>query len=164
MAHGITHSWDTAIKAGSSNDASVCAVFELCDGVHRLVDLWHGRVEYPELKRQVYALAQRDRPQAVLIEDKASGQSLIQDMRRESALPVIAILPKGDKVSRFARVTPMIEAGQVALPREAPWLAQFEREIYQFPNAKHDDCVDALSQYLNWVRERATGNAGVRRV
>ena len=67
---------------------------------------------------------------------------------------MLAIQPKGDKVARVARISPMIEAGKVALPHHAAWLADFEREISAFPNVPHDDQVDALSQYLNWLRER----------
>lgn len=189
----ITHSWDTAIKAGKGRDASVCLVFEQVaagptnknsyknelDGdlgaesespqalhrvVHRLVDVWLGRVEYPDLKRHVLRLAARDNPHAILIEDKASGQSLIQDLRRETNLPVIAMMPQGDKVTRLAQVSPMIESGQVALPRHANWLAAFEQEILAFPNGAHDDQVDALSQYLNWVRARQFDRIGIRRI
>lgn len=161
----VIHSWDTAIKAGGGNDASACAVFEQVEGTHRLVDMWVGKVEYPELKRTVERLALRDNPAAILIEDKASGQSLLQDMRREDVWPVIAVMPQGDKVTRFARVTPMIEAGKVALPRHASWLAAFEQELLSFPGGAHDDQVDAFSQYLNWVRGREQWKEGrVRRV
>lgn len=158
-------SWDTAIKAGNSHDASACATFEaMADGVHRLVDLWVLKVEYPELKRAVEDAAARYRPSAILIEDKASGQSLIQDLRREGAMPVIPIMPRGDKVTRFARVTPMMEAGRVALPRYASWLADFETELLAFPHGAQDDRVDAFSQYLNWVREREWDGLRLRRV
>lgn len=152
----ITQSWDTAHKAAAHNDPSVCLTAQKREnGVHRILDVAVMRLEYPELKRRMVELAARWQPHAILIEDKASGQSLLQDMRREQPqLPVIAMQPKADKVTRFAQVTPMIEAGRVALPREASWLAEFEAELVSFPNGAHDDQVDALSQYLNWVRTR----------
>jgi predicted phage terminase large subunit-like protein len=154
----IVQSWDTAIKAGRGRDASVCLTFShIEEGQHRLMDVWVGRVEYPTLKRRVLQLAADWHPHAILIEDKASGQSLIQDVRRETDLPVIPVLPKGDKLTRLAQVSPMIEAGLLALPKEAAWLAAFEAELLGFPHAAHDDQVDALSQYLNWVRERQSG-------
>lgn len=165
----VIHSWDTAIKAGKSNDFSVMVgvasherSLEGHMAEHHIIDIWRGRLEYPQLKRKVMELAQRDKPHAILIEDKASGQSLIQDLRRETSLPIIAILPKGDKLTRFAQVTPMIEAGQVALPHYASWLPSFEQEVLAFPNGAHDDQVDALSQYLNWVREKHYGQIGIR--
>jgi hypothetical protein len=48
----------------------------------------------------------------------------------------------------------MIEAGDLQLPRDAPWLATFKSELLGFPSTKHDDQVDALSQLMNWVDER----------
>ena len=166
VAMPIYHSWDTAIKASACHDASACAVMEPVGEppVHRLIDMWCERVEYPELKRRVIMLAARDKPEAILIEDKASGQSLIQDLRRETCLPIIAMMPQGDKVTRFARVTPMIEAGQVGLPHYAGWLPAFEQELLSFPNGTYDDQVDALSQYLNWVRQRDWDQLKIRRI
>ena len=147
-------SWDTGIKAGARHDASACATFQVVEGVHRLVDMLVIRLEYPELKRRIIAHAGRFNPEAILIEDKASGQSLLQDLRQETALPLIPCMPDADKVTRLLRVTPWLEARKMALPRQAPWLAAFEHEFFNFPDAAHDDQVDAVSQYLNWVRGR----------
>ncbi len=161
----IVQSWDTAIKAGVGHDASACATFvQTHDGGHRLIDMWVKKLEYPELKRVVVERAEHFMPHAILIEDKASGQSLIQDLKRESGLPIIAVMPQGDKITRFARITPMIEAGKVALPIRASWLAAFEQEVMAFPHGAHDDQVDAFSQYLNWVRVHEARAVGVRRL
>lgn len=160
----ITQSWDTAIKSGKQNDASVGLTFRFAEGVHQLIDAQVMRAEYPELKRAVLSLAARYQPEAILIEDKASGQSLLQDLRREGRLPLIALQPKGDKLMRVARVTPMLEAGLVALPFFAPWLAAFEAELAAFPNGAHDDQVDALSQYLGWVRDNGSQRPAIRRL
>jgi predicted phage terminase large subunit-like protein len=122
------------------------------------------RREYPDLKRVFYALAEQWQPQAILVEDRASGQQLLQDVRRESALPVIAIQPRGDKVTRFAAITAMLEAGRLALPQQAPWLADFEAELFAFPASAHDDQVDALTQYLDWLRGRVWERLRVRRI
>lgn len=158
-------SWDTAIKAGAGHDASACATFVLVDGVHHLVDMLVVRQEYPALKRLILSHADRFSPEAILIEDKASGQSLLQDLRQESALPFIAIMPSGDKTTRLARVTPLMEAGKMALPIHAGWLAAFEAEFFRFPDVAHDDQIDAVSQYLNWVRSRAArGEANIRQL
>jgi len=155
LAEGaITQSWDTAIKAGKKHDASACVTVEFRDGLHRILEVAVQRAEYPTLKRAIVAQAERFAPHAILIEDKASGQSLLQDLRRETALPLIAILPKGDKVTRVVQVTGILESKRVALPKVAPWLAAFETELMEFPNGAHDDQVDALAQYLNWVRDK----------
>lgn len=161
----MVQSWDTAIKIGAANDASTCATFTVDNHVHKLVDMQVVKLEYPALKRFMIAHAVRFSPDAILIEDKASGQSLLQDLRREPDLPVIGILPTADKLTRLARVTPLMEAGKVALPEFAPWLAAFEAEFFAFPDSPHDDQVDAVSQYLNWIRDRVgKGEMQVRRV
>ncbi|MES2983921.1 MAG: phage terminase large subunit [Pseudomonadota bacterium] len=162
MAAGVIQSWDTGVKAGAGHDASACATFVLVDGVHRLVDMTVVRLEYPALKRMVMRHAERFGAEAVLIEDKASGQSLLQDLRQETQIPVIGCMPTVDKVTRLMRVTPMLEAGKMALPMHASWLAAFEQEFFAFPDGAHDDQVDAVSQYLNWRRARE--NAGEMRV
>ncbi len=158
VAEGMyVQSWDTAMKAGATHDASACATFVMKDGMHQLVDMLEVRLEYPALKRLIVSHAARFCPEVILMEDKASGQSLLQDLRQETDLPLRACMPKGDKISRLVRVSPLLEAGKVALPQRAPWLMAFEQQLFNFPNHGHDDMVDAFSQYLNWRRESAQG-------
>ena len=158
-------SWDTGIKAGNQHDASACATFVVKDGIHHLVDVLVVRLEYPDLKRLMVTHALRFNPEAVLVEDKASGQSLLQDLKRETDLPLVAITPSGDKLGRLLRVTPLLEAGKLALPTHAPWLMCFEAEFFAFPDGAHDDQVDVVSQYLNWLRSKATlGKINIRRL
>ena len=64
----------------------------------------------------------------------------------------IAFKPEGDKVTRMSTESAKIEAGQVWLPRSAPWLEELRDEILQFPNGRHDDQVDSISQFLNWIQ------------
>jgi hypothetical protein len=98
-------------------------------------------------------MAAKWRPDRLLIEDAASGQSLIQELRQSSRLPVMPIKVGSDKVSRAHAVTPMIESGRVYLPEAAPWLSDFIDELSSFPAAAHDDQTDSLTQALNYVRE-----------
>ena len=87
----------------------------------------------------------------LLIEDAASGMQLIQLLRSQRPSYVVAPIackPEGDKVSRFAAQASRIEAGDLVLPRSAPWLADFITEIIGFPNARYKDQADALSQLL----------------
>jgi hypothetical protein len=93
----------------------------------------------------------------MLIEDKASGQSLIQELQTNSRLPVRAIRVDSDKVTRAHAVTALVEAGRVFLPKDASWLTDFVEEISAFPAAPHDDQVDAFTQALNYCRESASG-------
>ncbi len=160
----VVQSWDTAIKSGQGNDASVCITFGEHEGKSYMLDVAVMRVEYPDLKRVFIKLAEQWEPASVLVEDKASGQQLVQDMKRETTLPVIAIQPKGDKISRFAAVSAMCEAGKVVLPVRAAWLAGFEEELFSFPEGKNDDQVDAFSQYLDWLRRAKKLSLSIRKI
>jgi predicted phage terminase large subunit-like protein len=146
----IMQSWDTAIKAGANHDASACLTFGETEERIYLLDVLTIRTEFPALRRAVIAQAERWRPDGILVEDKASGQSLLQDLQKSSTLPVIACMPRHDKVTRMAACSPLIESGRLALPEAAPWLNALEQEILSFPQGTHDDQADALSQYLQW--------------
>lgn len=151
----IVQSWDTAIKAGVKNDYSVCTTWCETDQSYYLLDVLRMKAEYPQLKRAIMSYAQKWEPVAILIEDKASGQSLIQDVKRETKLPILAVGASKGKIDRFAAVSALIEAGKVFLPHSASWLTDYEAEILSFPTGIHDDQVDSTSQYLNWVRGKS---------
>ncbi|MGE4043336.1 MAG: phage terminase large subunit [Acetobacteraceae bacterium] len=150
----IVQSWDTAYKPAQHNDPSVCTTWGITGNAYHLLDVWQGRVEYPELKHTALNLAEKWMPGAVLIEDKASGQALIQDLRASSTLPVIAIMPLADKQTRARAQADSVEAGLVYLPETAPWLLDYEQELTRFPNATHDDRVDSTSQFLAWIKSK----------
>lgn len=153
-ANVTVHSWDTAQKPDQINDPSACSVWDLGRGVpgYFLREVWANQVDYPTLKRKVINFAERDNPAAILIEDKSSGQSLIQDLRNSTTLPIIPIEPLGDKLFRANEVSAMVEAGLMRLPETAPWLIDFEGEFFGFPLVTHDDQVDSVTQFLKWVR------------
>lgn len=157
MEDRYVQSWDTASKAGELNDFSVCTTWFVKGRDYYLLDVWRGRVTFPDLKRQVYAQARRWGIDTLLIEDKGSGTQLIAQLEDEDSdwLPrPIARTPKEDKITRMAAQTAWIEQGHVHIPVQASWLATFQSEMLQFPNAKHDDQVDSLSQFLQWITER----------
>ncbi len=150
----FVQSWDTAYKEDQLNDPSVCTTWgEAINGFY-LLDSYVARLGYPELKKKAMSLAAKWVPDAILIEDKASGQSLIQDLRNETALPIITILPEASKEVRASVVSPKVEAGRVWLPEKAPWLHDYETEMTIFPNAEHDDQVDSTTQFLGWITTR----------
>jgi predicted phage terminase large subunit-like protein len=64
----------------------------------------------------------------------------------------IGIKPEGSKVDRMVAQSAKIEAGQVYLPVSAPWLGDFLTELLSFPNGRHDDQVDSVSQFLRWLQ------------
>ena len=147
----IIQSWDTGLKAAEVNDPSVCTTWAETETDFYLLDVLRARMEYPALRRAVEAQSLRWKPAAILVEDKASGQSVVQDLRHSTRLPVIPVEPKGDKVVRLLAISALIEAGRVHLPQFASWLPDFESEVAAFPNATHDDQVDSMTQALDYM-------------
>jgi len=159
----VVQSWDTASKATELNDFSVCTSWGILGKDLYLLDVLRRRMEYPELKRAVREQYARFRPSVVLIEDKASGTQLIQELIAEGLYAVTRYQPQSDKVMRMHAQTAMIENGFVHLPDAAPWLAQYLHEITTFPNGRHDDQVDSTAQMLDWFKRGSgpSSNAGI---
>jgi predicted phage terminase large subunit-like protein len=83
-----------------------------------------------------------------------TGTALAQALRREAHLHVIAITPKFDKIVRATAESAKVEAGSVLLPRNADFLDEFLGEIAAFPGGRHDDQVDSMTLFLNWIARR----------
>ena len=150
----VIQSWDTAQKAKEVNDPWGGGTWFETEKGYYLVDSINQRMTYPDGKRTVIGWFDKWQPDVLLIEDKSSGEALIQDLRvhPSRAFPVIAIQPDGDKVTRMSTASPIIEAGNCWLPERAPWLVDFEQEIANFPNSADKGQVDQTSQFLNWVK------------
>jgi predicted phage terminase large subunit-like protein len=143
---------DTAMKGSPSADFSVATVWLARGDNAHLIDLWRERVDYPELRRSVYRLREKYPDATILIEDKGSGTSLIQDLRA-SNIAVIGIDPDGDKPTRVAKISAQFEAGSVFFPTNVSWLSNLKAELLGFPNVKYDDQVDSISQALSWIKQ-----------
>jgi predicted phage terminase large subunit-like protein len=158
----IVQSWDTASKDGVHNDWSVCVTALIRKRTIYVRDVYRAQLNFPDLRRMAEKLAVKFQTKALLIEDAASGQQLIQQLRRDQPNGVprpIARKPEGDKATRLVAASVRIENGDLLLPEDAPWLDLLERELLGFPNARHDDQVDALAQLLNWANTRAVPDA-----
>lgn len=92
---------------------------------------------------------------AHIIEDKANGSALINDLQSE-ILGLIPIEPVGDKVERLEVASPQVESGNVYLPADAPWVDDFIDRITKFPNVTVKDDIDAFSQALIYLKQRLT--------
>jgi predicted phage terminase large subunit-like protein len=148
---------DTAFSTKKTSDYSAAAVWVLHDGKYYLAWMWRARVEYPQLKTIAEELATFWHPESVLIEDRGSGQSLLQSLKQETTLPVVGFQPVTDKVSRAHGVTGLFESGRVFFPKTAPWLSDFLHELELFPSAAHDDQVDTTTMALAYLRGRSYG-------
>ena len=151
-------SWDVAMMTGGQNDYSACTTWLTHKNDAYLLHVYRGRLEYPELRRKVICLAAEHGATTVLIENAGPGMNLLQDLR--AAMPQgmtrpIGVKPEGSKVDRMAAQSAKIEAGHVHLPNSAPWLGEFLTELLSFPNGRHDDQVDSVSQFLRWLQNDA---------
>jgi predicted phage terminase large subunit-like protein len=157
-------SWDTAFKDGQENDFSVSLVMQKFDRGILIRSRMRDRFAYPALKEacktQFAALNQHYMVEGVVVEDKASGQSLIQELRGDSTLPVIAWPVEGDKVMRAHTVVPTWEAHRIFLPLDdsglpEPWCEEFLEILYTFPNGRWKDDIDAMTQGITYLARGA---------
>lgn len=154
----ILQSWDTASKPTELADYSVCTTWGLIESNFYLLDVYRRKVDFPSLKRAVVELSQRFQSSTILIEDKASGTQLIQDLRESGLSRVQPFAPDGDKIMRLHAQSATIEGGFVHLPTEASWVADYVRELTTFPAARHDDQVELD---LPGARLDETATAGI---
>ena len=154
----VYQSWDVAISTGDTADCSVGTTWVQNGSDYYLVDVDRSRSDFPSLLRRVRRLAIQWDARAILIEEDGLGKGFIQQFNAQSEGQVraIACRAEGSKATRLIDVSPMIEAGHVYLPNRAPWLDELRRELAEFPNGRHDDQIDSITQFLKWQRTRST--------
>jgi predicted phage terminase large subunit-like protein len=151
----VFQSWDSANKSTELSDYSVCTTWGLQARRLYLLDVLRRRMDYPELRREVREQAARYGAKVILIEDKASGTQLIQELIHDGVYGVTRYSPKMEKTMRMHSVTSTMENGMVFLPEKAPWLNAYLHELVTFPRGKFNDQADSTSQALDWAKERA---------
>lgn len=149
----VIQAWDTDFGKGNDN----CAMVTLGIGHTRvyLLDWFEQSLMYPDLERQVIASASLWKPSAIIVEDKASGQSLLQSLREKTALPLVAG-NKGDlkKEDHWLRNSAFVEAGRVGLFQDDPTAQVFANRLQACGTAaEHKDLADAFAYGLDYVRE-----------
>jgi predicted phage terminase large subunit-like protein len=159
----IIQSWDTAAKQGLLNSFSVCTTWLVNGRDHYLLDVFRQRMTYLALRDMAIALAERYKPRKILIEDAMTGAALAEEVRRKFPSAVKLIKPEGDKQVRLYLQQAKFEQGRVWFPKEAPWLRTFLEELLSFPESRHSDQVDSVSQALafkpnyDWSEESLEG-------
>ena len=161
----IIQTYDTAFSVKSTADYSVIQTWGIFENYEQdesgrehfspnliLLGNIRERFEYPELRMVAQEEFDKHNPDMVVVEKKASGQALIQDMRR-AGLPVLEYTPDRDKVSRATAATPFLEAGRVWLPTMKEWANDLIYEASRFPYGKHDDQVDAMVMAILYMRD-----------
>lgn len=152
---------DTAQKTKEHNDYSVFQCWgESWDGQAVMIDQIRDKWEAPELLIHAEAFWNKHKAdassggtlRAFNVEDKSSGTGLIQTLKKKG-IPIIGIQRSIDKTTRAMDAIPLIQSGNVLLPKNAPWLSDYLSEFAAFPNGNHDDQVDptmdAIDNILN---------------
>lgn len=161
---------DTAYTEAQENDYSACVVL----GVYRdnydlpkimVLSAWQERLGLNALVLKLAATAKKFKVDRLLIENKASGISVAQEIRRLFANELFGILlvdPKGDKVARLMSVEPLFAEGIVHVPYIKDengntflrdWTEVLIKQVTQFPKSSHDDLVDCISAGIKHLRD-----------
>lgn len=154
-------SWDTAFKTGEENDYCVGLGVGLYRGNIFICEMMRDKMTFPDLlikSRRFYEMS-TTKPRLVLIEDKASGQSLIQVFKAGTGtgaglLPVLPVKADNDPITRVTSVSGYIETGRVWLPQggmDDPWVQVLTEEVEGFPTKAHNDITMALVHALNYL-------------
>lgn len=112
-----------------------------------LIDRIKGQWDFQATLSHCLGMVGKHRPHEILIEDKANGPALISVLQ-DKISGVVPFDPKASKLARVHMCLPQFEGGNVYFPRNADWLPEYETELLQFPNADHDDDVDATTQAI----------------
>ena len=155
----ILQSWDTAHGKNDSSDPSAVTTWGVWFNEEEnqdqimLLDCWYGRKEFPELKKFAFEYYKEWEPDMVVIEKKAAGAPLIQEMRA-TGLPIHEFTPSrgNDKRVRVNAVADMFSSGMVWAP-ETRWAQEVIDQVAEFPNGEFDDIVDTVSQALMRIRQ-----------
>jgi predicted phage terminase large subunit-like protein len=149
----VVLSCDPAGKAGAHNDYTAITVVGVQKQALHLLHVSRGHWSVVQMREQISALAALWRVDLVIVEDTSSGMGLIQLLKEQPGLNVVGRRPDADKETRMSRQQGRFEAGRILLPNEAPWLADFEKELLDFPGGRYDDQVDALLLFLEWFAQ-----------
>lgn len=173
----ILQSYDTAFTEKTTGDPTGCEVWAMFtykgERNAMLIDCWDEHLSYPDLRaraikdwtteyggvNKLTPYARPKRPDRILVEAKASGQSLLQDLRL-ARVPAVAYNPgNADKVSRAHQATPTLELGKLWIPESGKnpghpvsWATGFIQQLTKFPVAEHDEYVDCWSQAIIYLK------------
>lgn len=151
----VIQSWDTAHETKTSADYTACTTWGVWynedEGMRpsvMLLDAFKERMEFPELKEAALRQYHEWKPDSFLVEKKAAGAPLIQELRR-MGIPVDEFSPSrgNDKIARLNAVSDLFASGSVWAP-DRRWARDVIEEVVAFPVGEHDDYVDTMTQAL----------------
>jgi len=156
----VIQSWDTAFETNNTADYSACTTWGVWynnedKGSPNLIllDAFKDRMTFPELKATALKHYKEWNPDAFIVEKKAAGAPLIQELRR-IGIPVQEFSPSrgNDKMVRLNAVADLFTSGKVWAP-DTRWAREVVEEVASFPVGENDDYVDTVSQALLRYRQ-----------
>lgn len=151
---------DLAISSRDTADYTAIVVVARDEfGKIYVLDAIRERVDFPGALRLIRNVADKWSPRAILIEQVAFQAVVVQELLRQTTLPIKGVVPDKDKVTRAQPLALRYEQHLVWHSRDLP--AWFEDELLAFPNAQHDDSVDALVYAYQGVMRMTVGGAQV---
>lgn len=179
----VLQSYDTAFTSNTLNDPSACLTIGVFNKATKdqnpnwafmILDWWNEHLEFPELEERAkmdYKLTtgrasklsfgiNKKHVDLLVVEEKATGKSVIQRLQRAAGLPILGYTPTTDKIQRVNIVSPIVETGKVYVMASgapvmaegyqefAAWVQPFIKEVCTFPKAPHDEAPDTFSQAL----------------
>ena len=124
----IFQSWDTAVKPEAGHSFSVCTTWLFYEEKYYLLDVFRDRLDFPTLRDRAIAHAKKHKPNTILVEDTAVGSALVDNLKR-AGFQAVPVKPVGSKVDRMSIQSAKFEMGEVLLPKETPFLAEFLTEL-----------------------------------
>jgi len=146
----IIHSWDTAFEAKKTSAYTACTTWGQYQKRLYLLSIWREKADYPTVKRKMFDLYHSEKASLILLEDKATGKPLRQELRL-AGLPIIEVNPTADKYTRACSVTPLFEDGRVFIAAGETWADDVIAGCAEFPNGDWTDVVDTISQGLTFL-------------
>lgn len=143
---------DCTFRDSDGSDYVVILAGNVYGSYRYIVDRVRERMTFVDTLIAIQQMVAKHRPHVILIEAKANGDAVIQTLVRAGLSNVVPIEPKASKLARARAASPQIEAGSVWLPR-TKWAEELVEEHASFPLGKHDDQVDAMTQFLNYLAD-----------
>jgi len=147
----VIHSWDTALETKKTSAFTAVTRWGIRDGRYYLLGMWRAKADYPTVREKMLSLYIEDRADTVLLEDKASGKPLRQELEANTTMPIMAVNPVADKLARAWSVIPHFDCGRVWIVSGEEWADELIAGLAAFPNGNWTDVADTVSQALAWM-------------
>jgi predicted phage terminase large subunit-like protein len=153
----IVHSWDTALETKKANSYTAMTRWGIKEAQapnscrFYLLGTWRAKADYPSVRAKMLELYFQDGANTILLEDKASGKPLRQELSLNTALPIMPVEPCADKLARAWSVIVHFISGRVWIVSGEEWADELIAGLAAFPNGNYTDVADSVSQALAWM-------------